>query len=265
MIILVALYNIALFITFLNPDPRQSQSTSAVQLSDNQPWKPKSLVLDIPAGEPGEKIKYGYLLVTETAQHIGPGAIKQSMRFAGNNLTCNNCHLDAGRKIGAGSFVGVTNRFPQFRGRENKIGTIEDRINGCMERSMNGIALDINSNEMQAIVAYMEWLSENVPPEIDELYEGYTTINLPEVKADTVTGKKLYITICARCHEENGEGVKSLDNPTKYIYPPLGGFDSFNDGAGMNRVITAAEFIKGNMPFGETSPRGKAQPAFQCL
>jgi thiosulfate dehydrogenase len=98
----------------------------------------------------------------------------------------------------------------------------------------------------------MEWLSENVPDEIDDLYKGYTTIELPEVMADTIIGKELYVSICERCHLANGEGMKSPDNRFAYIYPPIGGFDSFNDGAGMNRVITAAEFIKGNMPFGVT-------------
>ena len=31
----------------------------------------------------------------------------------------------------------------------------------------------------------------------------------------------------------------------------LWGADSYNDGAGMHRVFTAAQFIKGNMPFGQ--------------
>jgi len=32
--------------------------------------------------------------------------------------------------------------------------------------------------------------------------------------------------------------------------PPLWGDDSFNDGAGMSRLISAADFIHGNMPSG---------------
>ncbi len=252
MIVLVALYNIALFITLLYPGTGQPLENTKDQPVTAASWRPKSLVLDVPDGESGEYVRYGYLLITETSRNIGPGATEPSMRFAGNNLTCNNCHLDAGRKIGAGAFVGVTNRFPQFRGRENKMGTIEDRINGCMERSMNGSVLDSNSKEMQSIVKYMEWLSEDVPAEIDKLYQGYTTIKLPEVMADTAIGKKLYLANCERCHLSNGEGMKQPGENALYIYPPIGGFDSFNDGAGMNRVITAAEFIKGNMPFGVT-------------
>ena len=35
-----------------------------------------------------------------------------------------------------------------------------------------------------------------------------------------------------------------------YLFPPLWGADSFNNGAGMTRVLTAARFIKARMPLG---------------
>ena len=35
------------------------------------------------------------------------------------------------------------------------------------------------------------------------------------------------------------------------MFPPLWGPDSFNDGAGMHRVLTAARFIKARMPLGD--------------
>ena len=38
----------------------------------------------------------------------------------------------------------------------------------------------------------------------------------------------------------------------RYRFPPLWGPDSFNDGAGMARAITAARFVHANMPFGTT-------------
>ena len=37
-----------------------------------------------------------------------------------------------------------------------------------------------------------------------------------------------------------------------YQFPPLWGPDSYNDGAGMARLLDAAAFIKHNMPFGTT-------------
>jgi len=220
---------------------------------EKKPWYPKSIETDLPLGEKGAQIKFGYLLITKTADYIGPLSKDLTKQYAGNNLSCNNCHLNAGRKVGSGSFVGVSNRFPQFRGRENKIGTLKDRINGCMERSMNGEKMPEDCEEMNAMVAYMEWLSEDVPEEIEKIYKGYVKINIPPYKSDPEIGKELYIEKCQQCHMENGLGKRTPGAEfTGYIYPPLGGGDTFNDGAGMNRVITAAEFIKGNMPFGAT-------------
>jgi thiosulfate dehydrogenase len=36
-----------------------------------------------------------------------------------------------------------------------------------------------------------------------------------------------------------------------FTFPPLWGDDSYNAGAGMHRVETAAAFIKANMPLGQ--------------
>jgi thiosulfate dehydrogenase len=216
-------------------------------------WYPKSIETDLPAGEKGAEIKFGYRLITKTSNYIGPLSKDPTKQYAGNNLSCNNCHLNAGRKIGSGSFVGVANRFPQFRKRENKMGTLKERVNGCMERSMNGNKMPEDCEEMEAIITYMEWLSEDVPEEIEKLYKGYVKFDIPNYKANPEIGAALYEEYCQRCHMNNGEGMKIPgDNFTGYINPPIGGHDSFNDGAGMNRVITAAEFIKGNMPFGAT-------------
>jgi thiosulfate dehydrogenase len=226
---------------------------SHAKKEESRMWQPKSIETHLPAGENGARIKFGYLLVTKTTDYIGPLSKDPSSQYAGNNLACTNCHLNAGRKIGAGSFVGVANRFPQFRGRENKIGTLKERVNGCMERSMNGKKMPEDCEEMEAIVAYMEWLSEDVPEDVEKLYKGFAKINVPAYKANPETGKQLYQKLCQHCHMENGAGQKIPGSDfTGYIYPPVGGRDSFNDGAGMNRVITAAEFIKANMPFGAT-------------
>ena len=219
--------------------------------AERKSWRLKSIRFDLPDEGNKEMIAYGYELITKTSEHIGPLSGNPAMRYSGNNLACKNCHLDAGRKIGAGSFVGVANRFPQFRGRENKIGTLKERVNGCMERSMNGKKLPEGSREMEAIIAYMKWLSEDVPTEVEQLYKGYVKVDIPEFRADPVKGKSLYLKYCRQCHMEEGQGFKAAgDRFTGYIYPPIAGPDSFNDGAGMNRVLTAASFIKANMPFG---------------
>jgi thiosulfate dehydrogenase len=54
------------------------------------------------------------------------------------------------------------------------------------------------------------------------------------------------------CHQADGQGQrKGVAGDAKgYVYPPLWGPDSFNNGAGMHRLITSASFIHANMPFG---------------
>jgi Cytochrome c len=147
--------------------------------------------------------------------------------------------------------IGVINRFPQYRGRENKTGTIEERINGCMERSMNGKKLPQGSKEMEAFVSYLKWLNRYAPEDGKLKGVGYSSIEIPNRAIDVEKGEMIFLSKCALCHGENGSGIKGKDS-ILYIYPPLWGDDTYNNGAGMTRVITAAQFIKTNMPFGAT-------------
>ncbi|VAV83823.1 Cytochrome c family protein [hydrothermal vent metagenome] len=196
-------------------------------------------------------IKYGYELFQNTPKHIGPNNGKDEMVYAGNNLSCTNCHLQAGTKPYSGLLIGIINRFPQFRGRENKMGIIEERINGCMERSMNGKKLPIDGEEMKAFVSYLSWLSRYAPEDGKLKGVGYASIEIPNRVVNLDRGASIFKTKCSVCHGIDGKGIK-LNNSPVYQYPPLWGEDSFNNGAGMTRVITAAQFIKSNMPFGAT-------------
>lgn len=57
---------------------------------------------------------------------------------------------------------------------------------------------------------------------------------------------------CQACHNTDGSGIRRSLPTTDlgYMVPPLWGPDSFNDGAGMARLITAANFLHFNMPHG---------------
>lgn len=242
---------VVVFSFLLTSKPKPLIENVEFKKTEISSWKPINILSELDNMSP--KIKQGYLLIAESPDYMGPEVDDLAMRYTGNNLACTNCHLKAGTQAGSASWVGVTERFPQFGGRSNKIGTIEDRINGCMERSMNGKKLPVDSKPMQAIVAYMNWLGEGLPEEMKAEYHGYPNIKIPEIAVDLEKGKILYSKECALCHGQDGQGVKKTNNAKGYQYPPLWGPDSYNDGAGMNRVITAAEFIKSNMPFGQAT------------
>jgi len=193
-------------------------------------------------------IRYGEKLFNNTPAYLGKEAL--DIPYVGNVLSCTNCHLEGGTKAYAIPMIGVKQRFPQYRGREDKIGTLEERINGCFERSMNGNKLPEESDAMKAFIAYIGWLSRYVEKEEQVNGKGLKSMQLPNRKVDLVKGEKIYHTICATCHGKDGQGIK-IDQHT-YEYPPLWGADSYNNGAGMTRVITAAQFIKYNMPYGTT-------------
>jgi thiosulfate dehydrogenase len=199
----------------------------------------------------GTLVKYGHALLTDTANEIGPTVSDATRRFSGNNLTCQNCHLQAGTQPYAMPLIGIWGQFPQYRGREGAVDTLEDRINGCMERSMNGRALPLQSREMKAFATYMRWLSTGIPDGARLIGAGTLRIKEPARAADPGRGAQIYAQVCAACHGSDGFGVRAQSG-TGYQFPPLWGPDSFNSGAGMSRVLTAAAYAMHNMPLGTT-------------
>lgn len=138
--------------------------------------------------------------------------------------------------------------YPIYRSRAGRVNTIQERINGCFERSMNGKALDLDSDDMNAMVSYMSWLSQDMPFGVSPEGRGFVKVN-KELEPNPETGKKLFAEKCSVCHGADGEGQYNDDGT--YLYPAVAGDKSFNDGAGMARTYTAAAFIKGKMPFGQ--------------
>jgi thiosulfate dehydrogenase len=197
----------------------------------------------------GKLVKYGHALFTNTANEIGPTVSDPAKRFAGNDLACQNCHLQAGTQPYAMPLMGVWGQFPQYRGREGAVDSIEDRINGCMERSMNGRALPRESREMKAFSSYMRWLSTGIPDGARLVGAGTLQIKEPERAADPTRGAEIYAQVCSACHGPDGSGMRAQDG-LGYQFPPLWGPDSFNNGAGMSRLLTAAAYAKHNMPLG---------------
>ena len=86
-------------------------------------------------------VRRGRDLITATYAHIGPEVADRAKRFAGNNLACGNCHLQAGTKKFGIPLFGLFGKFPHYNARLGAEMTIEDRLNACMTRSMNGLSL----------------------------------------------------------------------------------------------------------------------------
>jgi thiosulfate dehydrogenase len=230
--------------------PEEPSYGEVIEVAPDVPWDYlmfKGVDYSNPATT--EQVAYGRKLIMETADHLGPNSSKP---FAGNNLDCNSCHLDGGTKPFAAPFVTVPSQFPQFRSRENKEGTIQERINGCMQRSMNGKPLPTDSEEMMAMVAYMEWLSLDKPRGEKIKGNKFLKVDYPDRAVDLKHGESVYVQHCTSCHGLDGQGQRNPGS-NSYLYPPLWGGDSYNHGAGMHRVLTAAQFIKGNMPLGTTA------------
>lgn len=211
-------------------------------------------VSKLPGDPYGRMVRYGKELTDHTFAYIGPEVKDPKMRYAGNNLACASCHEASATKPFAIPWVGAHATFPQYRGREDAVSTLEERVNGCMERSMAGKALPLDSKEMKAFVTYMHFLSRGIPVGAKVEGQGVPAYKAPNRRADLKAGEATFQAKCSSCHGANGQGVRAGDPGTLsgYTFPPLWGPDSFNHGAGMNRLLTATAFIKANMPFGTT-------------
>ena len=113
------------------------------------------------------------------------------------------------------------------------------RINDCFKRSLNGKALASEDRDMRDIVAYLAYLSNGVP--VGAKVQGQGVPALKPLTPDTSSGARIFAATCSKCHGVNGEGSVAA--------PPLWGPRSYNIGAGMARLRTAAAFIREVMPF----------------
>ncbi|MGA9007443.1 MAG: hypothetical protein WB495_11295 [Xanthobacteraceae bacterium] len=97
----------------------------------------------LPRDAHGLEVREGRDLITATYAYNGPNVPDASKRYAGNDLACTNCHLQAGTKKFGIPLFGLYGDFPQYSARTGAEISIEDRINSCMTRSMNGRPLPV--------------------------------------------------------------------------------------------------------------------------
>lgn len=194
---------------------------------------------DLLARPDAERLILGLRLVLQT------GALAPA--HVGAAGSCSSCHLAGGTVADASPFVGVAAFFPGYAPRAGREISLEERINGCFKRSMNGRPLPAGSPELQAMVGYFEWMRRGATAKSAIPGRGVGKVD-PALRPDAARGKELYAGRCAGCHGEQGEGLRAADG--RLVYPPVWGAAAFNLGAGMARTYTAAAFVRANMPIG---------------
>jgi thiosulfate dehydrogenase len=227
-----------------------AQQRRSTPLPSDLAWTPPDPGA-LPRDEPGNLVRQGRDIFTATYAHIGPDVADAALRFAGNDLSCQSCHLQAGTKRYGLPVYGLAKDFPQYSARAGAVITLAERINSCMTRSMNGRPLPDGSPQRAALVAYLTFLSSGLPPGRNPDYGAGRMAELDRA-ADPSRGEPLFRQKCVLCHGEQGQGLLRTDHVPAlgYMVPPLWGTASFNSGAGMSRLITLANYLHDNMPHG---------------
>lgn len=189
-----------------------------------------------------EAIRRGYDLFSNTQQLRG--------EYVFNNMNCSSCHMGDGRLPYAGPVWPAAVTLPAYRGKNNHVNNLEERIAGCFTYSMNGKPLEYGSDDMLALSLYHQWLATGVKmyPQEKIYGRGFPRMPDPELSPSAERGRVAYQANCATCHQEDGAGV--VDNG-EVVFPALWGDNSYNWGAGISRVFTLASFTKHNMPLGQ--------------
>lgn len=202
---------------------------------------------DLPKGPYGDAVKRGRDIFTQTGVMVKANV--------GNAMACVNCHIDAGRREHSAPMWGAYGAYPAYRSKTGSISTLEDRIQGCFTYSMNaqdspsGHAPEAGSDVYRDLITYMAWLADGAPA--GEKLPGalYPKVPKPKDGYDLTRGKAVYKQNCALCHGDKGQGTRNAQDGV--TFPPLWGPLSYNWGAGMARIDTAAGFVKANMPMGK--------------
>jgi thiosulfate dehydrogenase len=164
--------------------------------------------------------------------------------------------------------VGIARVFPEYNKRSGRIFSLEDRIIGCLLRSINATGnrtpgtiarhendleratLKAQTQEVRDLAAYITWLSSFPETGKDIPWRGRnslpSSVLIPLEKLNPKLGKQLYVRACSTCHGNDGQGVDLAGGKRP---GPLWGPKSWNDGAGAARTYTLAGMIRHWMPY----------------
>lgn len=172
---------------------------------------------------------------------------KYAAKYVGNQMSCRNCHLTLGRDAASAPMWAAVPQYPKYRGKNKRVNTFIMRTQGCFRYSEDGKPPPASSDVMVALITYMHWMASGLPVGIKPEASGYPKLAAPGKAPSRERGKAVYASDCALCHGPSGQG-HVVDGSR--VFPPLWGALSYNWGAGMHRVNTAAAFIHANMPLG---------------
>ena len=238
------------FILLYNNQSDKEKITTAAEIkkTDTTNYWAEPDINTISDAKQKEQVAYGKELIAHTSKYLGPNG---SVIKISNGMNCQNCHLQAGTAVFGNNYGSVASLYPKFRARSGSIENVYKRVNDCIERSLNGKAIDTLGKEMQAIVAYINFIGSNVQKGKKAAGSGFKELAWLDRAANPEMGQIVYTAKCQSCHQANGEGVFTTDK-TEYTYPVLWGKNSFNDGAGLYRISNFAKYVKYNMPQGVT-------------
>lgn len=184
-----------------------------------------------PAGPEGDAARRGLAILSATRDSMP--------EYVGANLRCFSCHLDQGTRPNAVPLVGAYVRYPAYASRDDRIISIQDRVNNCFRRSMSGRVVPVDDERMNAVVMYLAVMSRGVSVGSHVTGEGMPSMAL--IAVDTSRGSDVFRSRCARCHGMDGQGIPPAT--------PLWGARSYSIGASLARRARLATFIRHNMPY----------------
>lgn len=196
---------------------------------------------EIPNDRYGDDVRLGKKIFTETR--------KYARRYTGNDLSCSNCHLDAGRKPNSAPLWAAYGMYPSYRANNDRNNSLEERIQQCFRFNMNGFSPALDAPEVKALVSYAHFLSRGAPIGVEMPGMGYPQVAHTGFDPNPSRGGDVYRSKCVVCHGANGQGQRK--DGGGFTSPPLWGSGSYNRGGGMANDRLLAGFLKANMPLGQ--------------
>jgi thiosulfate dehydrogenase len=212
--------SVLLLAGYMGADQEQTSTSSTI-----------SSPQEVPADDQSPIVRQGRQIFDETPRY--------APSYTGATISCGDCHINSGTEPYAAPVVDLAGQFPMYSKRAGRTISLEERIQECFLRSENGWPLSSDAPEMEALVAYINWLSRtdsNRKP-----YKGRGLVKLAALTGSAAKGKQTYASQCAACHGVEGAGFPPA-------MPPVWGSASYNDGAGINRPENMAAFLFHNMP-----------------